>query len=475
MNIARRRPFEGAPVLHTPTLFGATTGQAFLYRIPVTGQRPIRLTVEGLPEGLSFDGSVLRGSVSCDCTVTLTLHAENNLGMSEKQMRLVIAPDTVQLTPLLGFTTWNAYGPYMTQKTVLDVADRLLDTGLADYGYSYVNVDSGWQGQYGGPCNAIMPNERFPDMKALCDRLHMLGFRAGIYSTPMLSAWGCPSDIEMLPGCTLGEPDERFPEAKNGGIGRERREAENVRQWCEWGFDYLKYDWVPTDGYNAHRMKEELQKSGRTFTYCTSVFSDIRDAEVFRQDTSSWRDNPDSHPNWENITIRMETLERWRDHVCAGHFYDLDMLCVGRSQEDPENKGLSEAEKVFAYTMRAFFCSPVQISSPLDTLTEFELDLFSNDEIIAVNQDALVDYPRRLSDFPDGVRVYERSMENGDTAVAVFHMEDSEEDIRLLLPERSRIRDLWRKEDLPKADEIVFRAEPHAAYVFRISGGADPL
>lgn len=469
MTIAKRRPFDGVPVLHTPTLFGATTGQAFLYRIPVTGGRPIRVTAEGLPAGLAFDGNILRGCVPADCTVTVTLRAENSLGTDEKQMRLVIAPDTVQLTPLLGFTTWNACGPYITQETVLGIADRLLDTGLADYGYGYVNVDSGWQDHYGGPYNAILPNAHFPDMKAMCDGLHARGFRAGIYSTPMLRAWGCPPEVEMLPGCTVGEPDERFPEAANGGIGKERREAENVRQWCAWGFDYLKYDWAPTDGINAHYMKEELRKSGRTFTYCTTVFSNIRDAEIFRRDVSSWRDNKDSSPNWANIAERMETLERWRDHVCAGHFYDLDMLSVGRCREDPEDRGLTEEEKVFAYTMRAFFCSPIQISSPPETLTDFELDLFSNDEIIAVDQDARIDYPHRLPGFPDGVRVYERSMENGDTAYAVFHMEDCEKDLRLPLPGRCRIRDLWRKEDLPDADAVVFRAEPHAAYVFRTS------
>lgn len=63
--------------------------------------------------------------------------------------------------------------------------------------------------------------------------------KCGIYSTPMLRAWGCPVELESIPSCTQGEPDELFSE-RNKGIGVIRKERNNVLQWTEWGFDYLK-------------------------------------------------------------------------------------------------------------------------------------------------------------------------------------------------------------------------------------------
>ena len=45
MKIAKRQPFEGKPIIHTPSVFGASVGKAFMYRIPVTGERPVTITM----------------------------------------------------------------------------------------------------------------------------------------------------------------------------------------------------------------------------------------------------------------------------------------------------------------------------------------------------------------------------------------------------------------------------------------------
>jgi alpha-glucosidase (family GH31 glycosyl hydrolase) len=76
------------------------------------------------------------------------------------------------------------------QQLLGDKYIKMVESGIAEYGYSYVNLDSGWQHEYGGEFDAIMPNFKFPDMKEMTDRIHALGFKCGIYSTPMLNAWG---------------------------------------------------------------------------------------------------------------------------------------------------------------------------------------------------------------------------------------------------------------------------------------------
>lgn len=112
---------------------------------------------------------MLSGMVCSDREFTLRIIAKNALGTAVKDVTCKVGEDLLLLTPLLGFTTWNAFGANVHQKNVVDTAHQLLESGMADYGYQYVNLDSGWQMEYGGKYNAIQPSPKFPDMKGMCD------------------------------------------------------------------------------------------------------------------------------------------------------------------------------------------------------------------------------------------------------------------------------------------------------------------
>jgi len=58
-------------------------------------------------------------------------------------------------------------------------------------------------------------------MKALCDYIHSLGLKAGIYSSP-------------------------GPMTCAGFTGSYQHEEEDAQRYAQWGFDYLKYDWCST-------------------------------------------------------------------------------------------------------------------------------------------------------------------------------------------------------------------------------------
>ena len=91
----------------------------------------------------------------------------------------------------MGWNSWNAWRRWVDDAKVRAAADGLVRTGLAARGYSYVNVDSCWQGARGGKHNAIQPNRKFPDMRSLADYIHAQGLKFGIYSTPWTVPWGC--------------------------------------------------------------------------------------------------------------------------------------------------------------------------------------------------------------------------------------------------------------------------------------------
>lgn len=470
ITIAQAKPFSGAPGIHAPALIGAEPGKPFLFRIPVTGERPLTCRAEGLPDGLTLEGQIISGTVPHEGSYPLRLIAENAAGRNERTVTLDVRPGGVLLTPLMGLTTWNAFGSRVSQEKVLGAARRLINLGLAEYGYGYVNIDSGWQGQYGGAHDAIQPNGKFPDMRALCDELHAMGLHAGIYSTPMLTAWGCPEELPSIPGCTRGEPDELFADV-NGGIGRERCEQNNADQWAEWGFDYLKYDWHPCDPYNAERMRQALLSTGRTFGFCVTVTAVREYHRYWRSRCSSFRCGTDTDGTWATHMKIYRGIFDFLEDPNRGHFFDMDMLDVGTPhQSDDFCCRLTEDEQVAVFTMRAFFQSPLQIGSTLEAVTPFELSLYANEEVLAVHQDTLCAPARPCLIREEGqtvVHAFGKRLADGSIAYAVFDLGETAQPVTLWLDGKHRIRDLWQKQDIASASRIDLTVPPHSARLFR--------
>jgi alpha-galactosidase len=475
--IAPARPVaEGLPELHTPAVYGASPLKPFLYRIPVTGKPPIRCACEGsLPEGLVLDEStgIISGSAAAAGEYPVRIKASNALGEDTQSIMLRIAADGVCRTPLLGWTSWNACRGEVSQEDIRNAARLLVSTGLADYGYQYVNIDSGWQGAYGGPHNAIQTNGRFPDLKALAEELHGLGLKLGIYSTPMQKAWGGTN----LPGCTLGQLDKSSVDVYFG-IGLDHRESNNVRQWTDWGIDYLKYDWAPCDIPNATLMKDCLLQSPRDFAFCVTVQAGKENVAYWKTHCSSWRDNVDSTDTWENVKGRFST-DAWAEYCNPGHFFDLDMLETGFF--DNHACRLTEDEQLIAFSIRALFPSPIQISCDLAKLTAFDLSLLCNPEILAVNQDSLGsgvvcirEQQARTRQNQEYLRtkIYARLLADGDWAVGLFNIGETVADLSLNLATGAAVRDLWAREDLPMADQncLTLTLAPHSVRVVRIRG-----
>lgn len=466
--IAKAAPFSGAPHLTVPSLLGATLGKPFLYRIPALGERPMTFSVSGLPEGIALDGQILTGVAAEKGEWTVEITARNARGSAKKRIRLTCDEDNSLRTPLLGFTTWNAFAHDVSQEDVQRTARQLVDMGIADYGYAYVNLDSGWQKEYGGEFDAIQPNPKFPDMKGMYGFIHSLGLRGGIYSTPMKTAWGCPPEYESVPGCTRGEQDPLRTNCM-GGVCMEHMEINNVRQWEAWGVDYLKYDWNLCDPMTADEMKRALLTANRDIPLCVTTNAHECYGHYWTENCCSWRKNPDSFDNWPRFSLIIPTVDApWKKYVRPGHFFDLDMLEIGDMFWNKGKRGLSEEEYLFCYSLRAFFASPIQLSCRLENLTEFEFDMICNEEVIAVNQDALADYPDEIR-RDESMRIYRRALENGDTAYALFNMKNEENEAEIELPACAVIRDVWKKENVPAASNFVCKLPPHGARIFRVT------
>jgi alpha-galactosidase len=178
------------PRINGPALFGVRPGHPFLYQIPATGERPMEFSVNRLPATLHVNPKtgLITGTMPEKGEFTVMFHAMNAKGKAEREFKIVVG-ETLALTPPLGWNSWNCWGPNVDADKVLRSAKAMADSGLIHHGWSYINIDDAWQGQRGGKFNGIQGNEKFPDMKGLCDKVHALGLKIGIYSTPWVTSY----------------------------------------------------------------------------------------------------------------------------------------------------------------------------------------------------------------------------------------------------------------------------------------------
>jgi alpha-galactosidase len=206
------------PRINGPKVFGVRPGSPFLYSIPATGNRPMTFAASGLPRGLKLDAATGRitGVLKTPGEYKVTLRARNALGKAETPFRIVVGED-IALTPPMGWNSWNCWAAAVDQDKVLRSARAMAASGLAQHGWSYINIDDTWQGKRADKLNALQPNEKFPDMKAMCDEIHALGLKAGIYSTPWVTSYA------KYAGGSAENPEGVWPGPPTNGAPRNRK------------------------------------------------------------------------------------------------------------------------------------------------------------------------------------------------------------------------------------------------------------
>ena len=456
------------PKVNGAKVVGAHPGAPFLYRIAATGERPMQFAAEGLPKGLKLDSQtgIITGKVKKAGTYKVTLKATNGLGSAERELRIVIG-DKIALTPPLGWNSWNVWGNSVTQEQVLASAKAMVESGLADCGWTYINIDDGWQGVRGGKWNAIQPNKKFPDMKGLSDKIHSMGLKFGIYSGPWVTTYaghigssadhpdgsynfirdGLCDDVYKLDRTKVNRKEYRY-------FGQSFVEAD-VKQWAAWGVDYLKYDWYPNDEAHTREMADAIAGSGRDIILSLSNKSPWADAKVWEDCAQAWRTTDDIRDSWASMsTIGFDGQDRWAPYCGPGHWPDADMLVVGRVGWGPNVKDsrLTADEQYTHISLWALLANPLLIGCDMANLDEFTLNLLSNTEVLDVNQDPLGVQATRLNADPTAI-VYVKPLEDGSLAVGLFNRGEKPARVGfgmrgLGLFQPVTVRDLWRQQDL---------------------------
>ena len=87
------------------------------------------------------------------------------------------------LTPQMGWNTWNKFACKIEEKLIRDSIDALVNTGLKDLGYNYMNLDDCWQIKRDENKTIVPDADKFPNgIKPLADYAHSKGLKFGLYS-----------------------------------------------------------------------------------------------------------------------------------------------------------------------------------------------------------------------------------------------------------------------------------------------------
>lgn len=473
--VVRREPYiltpkpPAEPRVNGAPVFGVRPGSPFLYTIPATGERPMTFRADNLPQGLRLDAKtgLITGCVQEPGTHEVVLHAQNARGEAVRPLRVVVG-DKISLTPPMGFNSWNCWAHEVSDAKIRATAEAMVATGLVNHGWTYVNIDDCWQGKRGGEWNAIQPNARFPDMAALADHVHGLGLKLGIYSTPWITSYagfvGGSSDDEAgkWEKAVHGLGGKHY--WKNRRHGKHKFDVGDAKQWAAWGIDYLKYDWGPNEVVSIERMASALEASGRDIVYSLSNTAPFKLAAPLAKRANLWRTTGDIRDDWDNgnstgtggwqgIRDIWRYHPKWAKFNGPGHWNDPDMMVVGHvgwGKLRPTR--LTPDEQYTHVSLWCLWSAPLLLGCPIEKLDEFTLSLLSNDEVLAVNQDALGLQAVKVAESGFG-EVIGKNLADGSRAAGLFNKGPLEGEISMQWSDIGdtgpfRVRDLWRQQDL---------------------------
>jgi len=415
-------------------------------------------------------------------------------------------------TPPMGWNPWNAFRTEVDQDKILSVVDVIERRGLRDAGYRYINLDDGWWLRRRADGGIEVRTSMFPIAKgadggtgfrAWTDQLHARGFKAGIYTDVGRNACSQAFDLHS-PNLPVGDRAERE-------IGLEGFEYSDLKtMFQDWGFDYVKVDAcgladfgadsqalakadyepmrplivrddpahteraaVETRYARVDRLLAALNPDGDyVLSICTWGQAGVRDWGG--RHGHSWRTSPDIEPTWHSMLHNLDTAARRELYAGPGRWNDPDMLAIGLGEFDADHLDAARTH----FSAWAVLAAPLLMGFDLTRAPDALIELLSNPEVIAVNQDPAGNQGNLVVD--DGaVQVLVKPLAaRGERAVLLMNRGDapavaSVDAARMTLRADAplRVRDLWRHADLPDArGPLRFELPARGSVLLRVAG-----
>ncbi|KAJ3475216.1 hypothetical protein NLG97_g9537 [Lecanicillium saksenae] len=384
-------------------------------------------------------------------------------------------PKTLPLPPM-GFNNWARFMTDINETIFVDAAAAMTTNGLQAAGYNRLNLDDAWSLTKRNDTGSMAWDPaKFPKgLIWLTEHLKSLGFIPGIYSDA-----GTLSCAALYPGT----------------IDHERQD---LHDFYAWGFEYLKLDGCNVDNFpevygfwldllakfNKDKGKKRVVFSNSSPAYYADPkdlrgwYSIMMQAAAGGQlarhsyDIITYSNNP----GWNSVMSNYGFNIRTTRFQQPGFFNDPDFLIA-------DHPGLTLDEKRSQMALWSSFSAPLIISANIPTLTKEELEFLTNKNLIAVNQDKLVQQASLVS-REHNWDVLSKSLANGDRLLTILNKGNSTGDITVpwarigISPadsDKLGVRDLWTGNATTSKGSsggITAKNVPsHGTAVFRISGG----
>ena len=362
-------------------------------------------------------------------------------------------------TPPMGWNSWDAYGPTVTESEVKANADYMAEK-LKKFGWNYIVVDIRWyvENDKSGGYNEVDPIyvldeygrvtpalNRFPSasdgkgFKPLADYIHSKGLKFGIHimrgipviavkkNTPILGSDVKASDIYTPEGQCMWLRDMYGVVA--GKPGAQEYYNSLFQLYASWGLDFVKIDDLSGRTKEIEMYRKAIDNCGRPIVISISPGGDRPEtADFLKKNVNMWRTSNDFWDNWLQLKNQFAILERWVGLGVTGCWPDGDMLPLGKiglraERGEPRWTGFTKDEQYTLMTLFSIFRSPLMFGGDLPSNDEFTLSLITNKEVLNVNQNSA--NGKQLFRENDLIAWTADDPRSGDKYLALFNVSDT--------------------------------------------------
>ena len=441
---------NSTPRINGSRAFGVRPNAPVFFKVPAIGTGTLSYSASELPKGVVLNpaSGVITGKIAEPGEYSFTITVTDDQGSTNRDRAsrdsasrelIILVGENICLTPFMGWNSWYCHSELVSEQGVREMAEAFVSTGLVNHGWSYINIDDCWQAERRGD-EALQANSRFQDMAALCDYVHGLGLKIGIYSTPWIGTYAGFSGGSVEPDSEHRKlaPEKRLqPDQVYGRFSpRTRKNTEltgrqwlfdkDARQWAEWGCDFVKLDWKPNDIPTTKRMYHDLHEVGRDIVISLSNAAPLENAEGLKPYAHALRSTGDIEDKWRSVSRNFSAQQPWLQYIQPGYWPDPDMLQVGnigipnRQNRAFKPTRLTRDEQRSQFSLWCLLSAPLLLSCDIASLDDFTLSLLTNDDAIDINQDYPAQPPVREKTgwF---IETWNKPLYNGHRAVGVFN------------------------------------------------------
>jgi hypothetical protein len=418
-------------------------------------------------------------------------------------------------TPPMGWNSYDAWGTSVNEEQTLANAQFMKDH-LLSHGWTYIVIDARWYDTVSPTDDRLFNKQsagrklaaddagrllpalnRFPSaagglgFKPLADKLHAMGLKFGIHlmrGIPRQAVTAkTPIDGSTFTAADAGDPSSKCswcPDmfgVRDNAAGQAWYDSV-FRLYASWGLDFVKVDdlSVPYHGAEIAMIRKALDKCGRPVVFSTSPgATNVSHAADIKMLANQWRISGDFWDRWKDLDRAFDLEASWQGVAGPGHYPDCDMipfghigiLCTIAGKE--RQTRFTHDEQLALMSLWSLASSPLILGDNLPDTDAWTLSLLTNDEVLAIDQDALGLGAKRVSQR-DGVEVWVKELKDGSKAIGLFNRGAAGASATLNwadagLTGKQNLRDLWQHKELGSFDQTYSSNVPSHGVVLLVA------